>query len=791
MELNASQDDTKSNQLIGLQKHLFPILKVAEILTIQVPCHYLRHWDQNNSWEEKLPEFASSGAVCIGWTPEVAPPLRSGADPRVDCFVGTPSQRDYCLPHLPLLAPTRRGRDGPKVPLRDCVPTTLEGRQEQNLPLQVRREAQQIHNLRQPRPRHVAQPRLFRLVVHHAIADQLVETDRQGHEPRHAGQTPERDRWRGVTVPKLFPCAPSLSEMQLALNGDQAASSVVLANSPARVFVPVGRNVSDRCDSSIDSGGVANVPAKRHRPAHVTLMASQPGWWKSKIMTELAGGYLHEDNISSRLPETEMEAAALRLSIADLLQSIPATWAQFDFDRLTKVQSDALFLLTAAGMVERRGWMRIMFANHPTCFEVRFQATGEGGFGKAIEHATVVEYHTWGDAWRKWCDGETKNHSPFHVQPMQAQEWRLTEHGEFARNELNPANPAADPTAVFDFVLKRGFFGPGFWLRRSMARGRPLTDDERGILEHLLAAGHDLTQLSRPFFGGSGQLLEIRKIEQTAASQAVNVTNWGEGASAFADSFGKLLGPMFEAMEKAPPSPDATTEGDDGQPSTSPSPTRDLPAESPMQFSGGEMVFLPDMVTFCGIDICSGRRLKIRRQLLELLSRRNKVNYVAYDAETIAKNIVLKSGADSVAGLIRGLRDDITKSLREVSNIECGRLDVVLSGGPGYRFSESVSVQFAPRSAITDITDKDHGHNVPDGSFPKDRDRDAERRKGWILQQLATGRPLKAPDVAEHFACSVKTAQRDFTVLKDEGKIEFVGTPRTGCYRVRPTPEGE
>ena len=52
-------------------------------------------------------------------------------------------------------------------------------------------------------------------------------------------------------------------------------------------------------------------------------------------------------------------------------------------------------------------------------------------------------------------------------------------------------------------------------------------------------------------------------------------------------------------------------------------------------------------------------------------------------------------------------------------------------------------------------------------------------------ERLAAGHQLKAPAVAEQFDCSIKTAQRDLTALRDEGKIEFVGAPRTGYYRLR------
>jgi hypothetical protein len=102
-----------------------------------------------------------------------------------------------------------------------------------------------------------------------------------------------------------------------------------------------------------------------------------------------------------------------------------------------------------------------------------------------------------------------------------------------------------------------------------------------------------------------------------------------------------------------------------------------------------------------------------------------------------------------------------------------------------------VTVQFADPPTVKDITDTDGASDVPNDDV-RDvfdvRDDAAGARHAWILQELAKGRRLKAPDVAEHFGCSVKTAQRDLTALKDEGKIEFVGSPRTGFYRIVANP---
>ena len=96
-------------------------------------------------------------------------------------------------------------------------------------------------------------------------------------------------------------------------------------------------------------------------------------------------------------------------------------------------------------------------------------------------------------------------------------------------------------------------------------------------------------------------------------------------------------------------------------------------------------------------------------------------------------------------------------------------------------------------SQITDMEEDGDVRNVRDGDVRNVPNRDildvpsdaAGAHRGWILQRLTAGHQLQAPDVAAQFKCSVKTAQRDLQALKEERKIEFVGTPRSGYYRLR------
>jgi hypothetical protein len=288
------------------------------------------------------------------------------------------------------------------------------------------------------------------------------------------------------------------------------------------------------------------------------------------------------------------------------------------------------------------------------------------------------------------------------------------------------------------------------------------------------------------------------------------LTNWGEGASAFADALGKLLGPMFEAMNKAPQAADNKTEGDDRQPSNPPAARGDgQKSAAPTPFSNGEMVFLSDRVIFCGVDICSGPRSETRRQLLELLGKRHRDGtFVAYGSDRIAKKINLRSGARSVAGQVRDLRNDIVLSLRDQASIKCGRLDVVLSGGPGYRLAPSVIVRNHTQTVLAEssaaaVPDDPYNDDpdVPDRADPgvpdvPEDDPDgsnetAAGRRNWILKQLAEGRELRAPDVVRRFDYSNKTAKRALQALRKEGRIIFKGDAQTGSYRLKRPPKSQ
>ena len=234
----------------------------------------------------------------------------------------------------------------------------------------------------------------------------------------------------------------------------------------------------------------------------------------------------------------------LQDAVADLLRRIPERWAECDADTLTPTESQALFLLVAAGMVERRIRLRAWLHNHPIAVEATITATGEYGFVEAMEPVLATMWAEWKDAYNAWRTGETRGAPLSVTEHLKPDEWRLTDQGTLARADLDGDNPHV----ALDFVLRRGFFD-----------GQP-----RLILE----PGRERVSQREPV-RGYGQLVTMRKVQADAASApAVNVGNWKEGADALAAAFEPVVKAAFAAKaaaeglvvpDKTPAAPSAPT----------------------------------------------------------------------------------------------------------------------------------------------------------------------------------------------------------------------------------------
>ncbi len=209
-------------------------------------------------------------------------------------------------------------------------------------------------------------------------------------------------------------------------------------------------------------------------------------------------------------------------AVAALLRRIPESWAEYDADALTATESQALFLLVAAGMVERRGRFRLRMHNHPLAAEGTFAATGEYGFVEAMKYVSAAMWEEWKGAFEAWRAGETSAAPTFWCEHLKPDEWRLTDQGALGRTHID-----AGESTPLDFVLRRGFFD-----------GQP-----RLILE----PGRERVSQREPV-RGAGHLVALRKVRTDSVPAAsVNIGNWKEGADAFAQAIAASFKPNTAA----------------------------------------------------------------------------------------------------------------------------------------------------------------------------------------------------------------------------------------------------
>lgn len=110
-------------------------------------------------------------------------------------------------------------------------------------------------------------------------------------------------------------------------------------------------------------------------------------------------------------------------------------------------------------------------------------------------------------------------------------------------------------------------------------------------------------------------------------------------------------------------------------------------------FEGGEMVFFPDRVTLCGVTVVEGPT-RMRRILEILREKRPNGKFVAYSGTRLASKLGAMSGQNAIAETVKAFRNTVIEQM-ESAGFVCGREDVLLSRGTGYRFAESIAVRVA------------------------------------------------------------------------------------------------
>ena len=116
-----------------------------------------------------------------------------------------------------------------------------------------------------------------------------------------------------------------------------------------------------------------------------------------------------------------------------------------------------------------------------------------------------------------------------------------------------------------------------------------------------------------------------------------------------------------------------------------------LTLPTPVHFQGGDLVFHEDRVELCGVTVVEGQT-RIRRVLDVLRERRPSGRYMAVSGTKLAAMLGTIGGENAISEAIKGFRDVVVERL-ELKGIACGRKDVLLSGGSGYRLAEWIIVR--------------------------------------------------------------------------------------------------
>lgn len=201
-------------------------------------------------------------------------------------------------------------------------------------------------------------------------------------------------------------------------------------------------------------------------------------------------------------------------TILELLRHAPRRWTPLESDTLTADQEQALKLLTAAGLIERRFAIRLSLIGHPTRLKVTATATGEHGIAEAMAPVLQKAWDLWSEFYRDGEAGPPEERPRFFCEKTAPESWRLSQQGALALADLE----AGEQQRVLDFVHRRP---PVFAGRVVPGEGRAerieQTDEKQTQSAPSQVEVTNLSELSEPL--QQMQTLMQRMFEQMAANE--------------------------------------------------------------------------------------------------------------------------------------------------------------------------------------------------------------------------------------------------------------------------------
>jgi CheY-like chemotaxis protein len=205
--------------------------------------------------------------------------------------------------------------------------------------------------------------------------------------------------------------------------------------------------------------------------------------------------------------------------------------------------------------------------------------------------------------------------------------------------------------------------------------------------------------------------------------------------------------------------------------------------EPPQPFEHGEMVFFDDRVELCDVVICDGPGAGLIWDILDELKEKTvHGRYVAYSGNRLAKRLGCEAGENGISGAVRDFRTKLERRLRDEANISCEPRELLASGGPGYRFTDKITVRVADEPENEPVNEPDDPVNEPNKPDADPALLDLNERQHWALAQVQNAGSLQLHELMRVQKCSRATAKRDLAELRRRGLIEFVGPARTGAY---------
>ena len=163
------------------------------------------------------------------------------------------------------------------------------------------------------------------------------------------------------------------------------------------------------------------------------------------------------------MTEPATTADPLDEAILKLLAQVPQRWEELNREALSALEDKALFLLTGAGLIERKFFIRAWLIGHPVQVEVTALLTGEKGLAKAMDPVFATVWNCWEGFYRQRKDGPEESRPMFFCQRTAPEQWRLNDQGVIACQDVAQGRSKV----VLDFVHRRTavFYGkvvPGY-----------------------------------------------------------------------------------------------------------------------------------------------------------------------------------------------------------------------------------------------------------------------------------------------------------------------------------------